>query len=143
MATKTKKKKKHNPLAGTANTLVRCLKEKGYTVQRYDAASGSIYLKLDFGVCYSIRIGDHHGKPHLKYRFNIGPHIPNEAIANDDGFVRYFFPMHDMHRVMRAINRERANKIEKYGEYAYKKFLKLNREQNQGKLGLWQSARLV
>ena len=44
------------------------LLEKGFIVQRYDSVTtNSIYLKLDYGMCNSIRISDHKGKKHLSY----------------------------------------------------------------------------
>lgn len=59
-----------------ADTLCRRLLSAGFIVHRYDAYStNSIYLKLDCGVCNSIRISDHTGKGYLKYRYNIGSDI--------------------------------------------------------------------
>lgn len=50
-----------------ADTLCRRLLSAGFIVHRYDAYStNSIYLKLDCGVCNSIRISDHTGKSYLK-----------------------------------------------------------------------------
>lgn len=61
-----------------ADYLSEELKNNGFTVHRYDAFSTkSIYLKLDYGVCNSIRISDHNGKKYLKYRYNIGEGIKN------------------------------------------------------------------
>ena len=48
------------------------LLEKGFIVQRYDSVTtNSIYLKLDYGMCNSIRISDHKGKKHLSYMYNL------------------------------------------------------------------------
>ena len=61
-----------------ADYLSEELKNNGFTVHRYDGFSTkSIYLKLDYGVCNSIRISDHNGKKYLKYRYNIGEGIKN------------------------------------------------------------------
>ena len=55
-----------------ANDIIKTLKSIGFVIQRYDAYStNSIYLKLDYGVCNSIRISDHTGKKYLKYRYNV------------------------------------------------------------------------
>ena len=59
-----------------AGYLCKRLIAEGFTVQRYDAYKiDSVYLKLDFGVCNSIRIGNHPRKRYLKYRYNIGSFI--------------------------------------------------------------------
>ena len=47
--------------------LQEALLEAGIVIQRYDAYStDSVYLKLDYGVCNSIRISNHNGKRYLK-----------------------------------------------------------------------------
>lgn len=48
------------------------LVKNGFIVHRYNAYSTcSIYLKLDYGACNSIRISDHNGYQHLSYKYNI------------------------------------------------------------------------
>lgn len=54
---------KNNELIEICNKIIDFLLDNGFSVLRYDAYStNSIYLKLDYGVCYSIRISDHPGK---------------------------------------------------------------------------------
>ena len=68
------------------------LLDLGFIVHRYDAYStSSVYLKMDYGACHSIRIGDHRGKPHLKYRYNIGPWI-RKFRSDHDPYQRWYFP---------------------------------------------------
>ena len=46
-----------------ADSLSERFLAEGFTVHRYDAYStSSVYLKLDCGMCNSIRISDHRGK---------------------------------------------------------------------------------
>ena len=52
-----------NELDNLADYIAKRLISEGFTVQRYNAyTTNSIYLKLDYGVCNSIRISDHPGK---------------------------------------------------------------------------------
>lgn len=54
-----------------ANQIENQLLNAGAIVHRYDAQSGSVYLKIDYGVGYSIRISNHRTKKDLNYKFNI------------------------------------------------------------------------
>ena len=55
-----------------ADDISRSLLEEGFDILRYDSySSNSVYLKIDFGVCHTIRISDHPGKKHLHYRYNV------------------------------------------------------------------------
>ncbi|WP_181879268.1 hypothetical protein [Levilactobacillus brevis] len=58
---------------------------QGIKVMRYDAYStNSVYLKLDYGLLYTLRISDHPGKRYLAYRFNVirGYHGPKRVKTN-------------------------------------------------------------
>ena len=58
--------KKNEKIYSIADYIVDSLLTYGFTIQRYNAyKTSSVYLKLDFGVCNSIRISDHDGKEHL------------------------------------------------------------------------------
>ena len=71
-------------LTALADFITGQLIREGFVVQRYDSCtSDSIYLKLDYGVCNSIRISDHQGKKHLKYRYNIGPFVKEYCNEKD------------------------------------------------------------
>ncbi|MCL2223599.1 MAG: hypothetical protein FWB96_01380 [Defluviitaleaceae bacterium] len=49
--------KKKKEIQQLADKLVLRLKAEGFTVQRYNAyTTESVYLKLDYGIAYSLRI---------------------------------------------------------------------------------------
>ena len=78
-------------LTALADFITGQLIREGFVVQRYDACtSDSIYLKLDYGVCNSIRIIGHQGKKHLKYRYNIGPFVEEYSMEKDK-FDRFYY----------------------------------------------------
>ncbi|MBA4697804.1 MAG: hypothetical protein H2212_00070 [Ruminococcus sp.] len=117
--------------------------DHGIVVQRYNAYStNSIYLKLDYGVCNSIRISDHKGKKHLKYRYNIGPFI-KKIERKMDKFDRFYYPAVKIDSLVKKILSDRAEKLDKYGDEKYRDFMKKNKMENADKKGFWKSAYVV
>lgn len=126
-----------------AKILCSRLVEAGFVVQRYDAYStNSIYLKLDYGVCNSIRISDHQGKKHLKYRYNIGPFI-TEYKYKRDKFPRFYYREDKVQNLIKKIMQDKAEKIERYGDDNYQKFMERNRIDNSDSKGFWKSAKII
>ena len=115
---------------------------EGFVIQRYDAFSTkSIYLKLDYGLCNSIRISDHTGKKHLQYMFNLGKDI--KAIRHEkQEFMRYYYPFNKMDELIDHILRHRANKMRCYGD-TYAEAMEQTRQANQNNRGFWSKAYLV
>lgn len=87
-----------------AHELQTKLIERGFTIHRYDAfSSNSVYLKLDYGACGSIRISDHKGYKHLHYMWNIGTWIDQERHENHEVRPRHFYPVESMAEMVEAI----------------------------------------
>lgn len=115
---------------------------EGFTIQRYDAYSTrSIYLKLDYGMCNSIRISDHTGKKHLNYMFNLGKNIKTITQDKKD-FTRYYYPFDKMDELVNHILRHRLNKKRYYGD-SYSDAVEQTRQKNQTNKGFWSKAYLV
>lgn len=130
-------------LQETASWIIKELLAEGFTIQRYDAAStGSIYLKLDYGVCNSIRISDHNGKDYLKYRYNIGPHIEKEH-TEIDKYPRIYMPLSQAGQLAQRIVKDRKAKRKQYGAQNYQKYMEVNRKKNKDAKGFWAKAHLV
>lgn len=129
-------------LTDIAEEVIQTLKAKGFTIHRYDAySSNSIYLKLDYGVCNSIRISDHKGKRYLKYRYNL---ILNGSVQLlQDKYPRYYYNQHSVQGMIKRIISDRDQKIEKYGQVAYNNFMQQNNQQSADKKGFWTQAKLV
>lgn len=126
-----------------ADYLCDNLTEAGLVVQRYDAYStNSIYLKLDYGVCNSIRISDHPGKRHLKYRYNIGPFVEKYRCEKDK-YDRYYYRADKARNLLKKIVSAREFMIARYGEEAYKRFMLKNLEYHKNGKGFWKNAWLV
>lgn len=134
---------KNDEVQNLAEVLQEALLKAGIVVQRYDAYStDSIYLKLDYGVCNSIRISNHNGKRYLKYRYNIGSHIPKYRMAHDR-YDRYYYPACQVTALIRKIEEDRQQKIKRYGPQRYKHMMEENLKEHQNVPGFWKKARLV
>lgn len=132
-----------NELCSLADHIAGRLMGEGFTVQRYDAQStNSIYLKLDFGVCNSIRISDHPGKKHLKYRYNIGPFVKVYR-EEKDRYPRLYYQAGKARNLVRRILRDREDKIARYGPEMYHRLMQKNRQDNAGNRGFWREAVLL
>ena len=119
------------------------LLEYGFKIQRYNAYStNSIYLKLDYGVCNSIRISDHKGKAYLKYRYNIGKYV-EEYVHTVDKFDRYYYSPAEIESLIAKIQDDRDKKIMRYGIDRYGKLMSKSRAENQTNKGFWRQAYVV
>lgn len=126
-----------------ADILADQLIRMGFVVQRYDAyTTDSIYLKLDYGVCNSIRISDHPGKKYLKYRYNIGPFVKHRKTVQDK-FQRHYFPIDQWRKMLQKIEKDREDRIRRYGMNQYQKYMDWNKDRGNVLPGFWQKAYLV
>ena len=135
--------KKDEKIYSIADYIVDSLLTHGFTIQRYNAyKTSSVYLKLDFGVCNSIRISDHNGKEHLCYRYNliIGG---NDNIVEEQ-YIRYYFNENSINALLNTVLLDRNTKISKYGIMKYKNFMYKNQtEHKDDNKGFWAHAELI
>lgn len=89
-------------------------------IHRYDAYStNSIYLKFDYGVANSLRISDHPGKQHLRYRFNLMTEQDSKTCYTviNDGYPMCFYPPTELGRLITDILSAKQEKINYYTSY--------------------------
>ncbi|QMV44449.1 hypothetical protein [Cohnella cholangitidis] len=132
-------------LKRTAEDLVTQLKVLGFVVQRYDAYStASVYLKLDYGICNSIRISDHRGKKHLNYRYNLIRGC-KEAYSETTpkGWARHYFPIEQVLELVMCILADRSNKLGKHGKEGYARLMDANKYKHGNDPGFWRNALIV
>jgi len=126
-----------------ADNLVKRLKADGFIVLRYDAYSTeSVYLKLDYGIAYTVRISGHMGKKHLKYTYNLIDGYVGKRLIKQDGTWRQFFNFDQFENLVSAIIDGRKWVKEKYHQ-DYAAAMEANRIKNQGSPGFWSQAELV
>lgn len=127
-----------------AKKMVKRLKQEGFTIQYYHARStNSVYLKLDYGMGHSIRISDHKGKHHLKYRYNLVMYgnKPRKCISKFG--PRYFAPFKNMEYMVGIIKKDKFDLISRIGNDKYEEGMKLNFLINDGRPGFWANYKLV
>ena len=107
-----------------ANILVRKLIDISFIVHRYNSyTTSSIYLKLDYGLSCGIRIADHPGKKKYSYRFNVIKDYIGDKVIIKDGLICRFYDFTELEEVIKAVQKERQEKINKYGLQNYKKYM--------------------
>lgn len=73
-----------------------------------------------------IRISDHNGKVKYKYKFNVIKGYRGPQKVNDKGYKRLYYNYENTDKLISDIEKERKNKILKYGVMAYKDYIKRN-----------------
>ena len=132
-----------NELENLADSIANRLAGEGFIVHRYDAkTTDSIYLKLDYGVCNSIRVSSHAGKKHLKYRYNIGPYI-NVFHVVKDKYDRFYYPADGLEDMIAQIIDDREIKLSRYGCESYAEYMLKNKRDKAGSPGFWKEAVLL
>lgn len=107
-----------------ADILVRKLISLGFIVHRYNAYStSSIYLKLDYGLSCGIRIADHPGKKKYSYRFNLIKDYSGDKVVVKDDLICLFYDFTELENVINAVQKEKQEKISKYGLQNYQKYM--------------------
>lgn len=136
----TKESAKIKQMAGR---VAKELLGKGFLLQMYCAYStNSIYIKLDCGVCHSIRISDHKGKRELKYRYNLmkGGQLGSNVSC---GKLRNYYPFTQSAKMIADIEQSRKEITSKYGRNRYAQFMEKNRVGNSERAGFWSESTLV
>lgn len=123
----------------TADEIQEKLLDMGFTVHRLDSfTTNSVYLKVDCGVCHSIRVSDHRGKKHLKYRYNIGSYVRKFRSVHDM-HRRYYFTVDEVDRLVNFVKYDRVRQIHVLGgRKAYKEQVQRFRERGEAMTeGFW------
>ncbi len=122
---------KRNQEISVSNKLIQNLKDKGFQIHKYYAkTTKSIYLKLDYGVCCGIRISDHKGKKKYRYKFNLIKQYNGPKLVIDKGYLRMFYDYNNTDALIKDVENERKDKINKYGLCNYQEYMKQNSKDN-------------
>lgn len=124
--------------------VVNELKKNGFAVQLYHSyTSNSVYIKVDYGVCNTIRISDHEGYKNLSYRYNLRTDCGRYRTDRSKPYPQYIFPSFEKKKMIDWIISSRARKIENLGLRGYEQEMKSYRHLNYGKSGFWEKAKLL
>ena len=114
------------------NILVPRLLDMGLIVHRYNAHStNSIYLKLDYGLACGIRIAYHPGKKKYSYRFNVIKDYVGDKVILKDGLICRFYGFNELESVLDAVQKEKQEKINKYGLENYQTYMEKEKQENE------------
>lgn len=123
-----------------ADEIISRLKSVGFSIRRYDSYStNSIYLKLDNGVCNSIRISDHRGKDYLEYRYNLLTYTDTH-LDTKGKYLRYYYNIDDYLFMVDRIIYDRQDKIMRYGANNYCRYVEENMKNHENDKGFWSNS---
>lgn len=125
--------------------IIQLLIDNGFAIQRYDALStNSVYLKVDYGVCNSIRISDHEGYSYLSYKYEmlIGKMNGREYIKKN-GYWCTRYGANNYRELIADIVKNREDKLQKYGYNGYDRLIDMQINKNKDKPGFWKNAKLI
>lgn len=115
-----------------ANILISKLLDMGFIIHRYNSHStNSIYLKLDYGLSCGIRIADHPGKKKYSYRFNVIKDYVGNKVILKDGLICNFYDFNELDNVVNAVQKEKQDKINKYGLRNYQIYMEKQKNENE------------
>lgn len=107
-----------------ANKLVDELKKSGVECYIWHlATTGSVYIRFKDSRMCSVRIGNHDGREHLKYKFNLRDDISPEhpKWIKDDGIWRFYLPLNKWKELIpELVKRQEQVKTWKDSKYQYK-----------------------
>lgn len=131
-------------LNAIADAVIEKLRGK-VIIHRYDSFStNSIYLKFDYGVANSLRISDHDGKKHLKYRFNILESMGKKSSKEThtrQGFEMVFYSPAMISACCRDILAAKRDRVERYRDYGA--IIERAKTEAKPEKGFWCGARLI
>lgn len=83
----------------------------------HEATTGSVYLRFEDNRMCSIRIGNHSGRDHLKYKYNLRSDIPikQKRWVKDSGVWRCYIPLNQWKELI-PILIERSEQIKTWEE---------------------------
>lgn len=109
--------------------IISRLKNENFIVHMYQDSEGT-YLKIDYGICDTIRFGEYHSNDYFRYRYNVirdCSMFRKELVK--DNIERFFYPPTDIDHLIHDIVLYRNNKVDKYSEKGYKKILEQSKLQ--------------
>ena len=114
------------------------LDRKGFVLYYLKAFStSSCYIKLDFGVCKSIRIADHKGIERYRYTFNLMIGLDKSYV--EDG--RYYYCLEDLDKMIKDIIKYRDDLQKVYGFKYFETMLEYKKQFLRKRKGFWEKAK--
>lgn len=114
-----------------ADKLVRKLRRAGVVVHRKNSKStNTVYLKLDEGMAFGVRISDHEDAVHRPYLFNIITTGFKEKARWNGITHRFYFKPDGLYRCINKILKTRSARIKTMGIARYKALIQIRKRQS-------------
>lgn len=129
-----------------AKYLEKQLVEKGFIIQRLDAqTTKSVYLKLDLGLCNSIRISDHSGKKEYSYRYNILREMPTKSVHyfTNGKFPRNFYSFDMVDKMIEDIVARKDEQLKKFGAFIYDALMEKEKQEKTETNAFWKKSKFI
>lgn len=140
-------KDKRSSIKNFTDCLIELLIINGFAIQKYEAyTSNSIYIKVDYGVCGTVRISDHNShKENLRYLYNVNVcSTEKQKQTKVDGIIRRkYYNGSMLRKLMSDIKKNRDSKIKRFSVNGYDKMIEKNISINRKSKGYWQKAELI
>lgn len=118
--------------------LLRRLDKEGFILHYLQAYStDSCYIKMDFGVCKSIRIADHKGIDKYEYTFNLMLGLDKSYVENG----RYYYCLDDIETMIQDIKTHREILQEEYGFKYFENMLDYKNQCLRKRKGFWEKCK--
>lgn len=118
--------------------LLRRLDKEGFILHYLQAYStNSCYIKMDFGVCKSIRIADHKGIDKYAYTFNLM--LGLDKSYEEDG--RYYYSLDDLEKMIQNIKTHREILQDEYGFDYFQKMVDAKNQFLRKRKGFWENCK--
>ena len=125
-------------------SLVKLLKQKKIHVLRWDdPKTKSSYLKLDWGVLSTVRIGPEKGSNQYPYKYNVIVDTTEGSVKYEKGVVRSYYTTREVSELIASIEIDREEKACKYGRSNYLKYMVESQKKMKNQKGFFEGARIV
>jgi len=141
------KEEKRSSIKYFTDCLIELLIINGFAIQKYEAyTSNSVYIKVDYGVCGTVRISDHDShKDNLRYLYNVNVcSTKKQKQTKVVGIVRRkYYSGSMLRKLMSDIKKNRDKKIKRFSINGYDKMIGKSISANKNNRGYWQKAELI
>lgn len=111
-----------------ADRIERRLKKAGVRVRRVNAHTGSVYLSLDEGLAYHVRISDHEDALRWRYRYNMLT-CPFLHKRRHNGYtVRFYYNPSEFYKMISAILSVRKSRMTSFGMKEYQNIMNIRKD---------------
>ena len=132
-----------NKVVEKAREVVKDLLDKGMVLEvTYNEKTDVVYIRLDCGVCNSLRIATKPGEVYASYRYNLLPGI-TEEYKTSHRYLRYFYPFSKSDQLIEKILTDKEEKIRKQSLSRYELSMINNQKMNKMLMTFWQNAILI